>query len=126
MAKTTFSCRWKHQFTDAPDVDFACVADDETRTVEVEPTPGQLDSYLLIQLAVRTFPDHGIGAVAWQSEGFGNIRPTWKIIMTLGGVRHRVEIVEVMSLGQHKEFTVILKPAEPNRLGRLVTQGETL
>lgn len=97
MAKKQFSCRWKHQFTDAPDVHFACVADDETHIVEVEPTPSQLDSYLLIQLAARTFPDHGIDAVSRQNEGYGNTRPTWIIIMKLGRTSHRVVPLEVVN-----------------------------
>lgn len=121
MAKKKFNIYWKHQFTDAPDIEFACVANYETHIVEVEPTPSQLDSYLLIQLALRTFPDHGIDAVARQSDGYSNTRPTWKIIMHLDGVRHRVEVVEVMTLGRHKEFSVILKPGGANRLGRLAT-----
>lgn len=110
MAKQEFRSYWKHQFTNAPDVDFHCVADDETHIVEVEPTPNQLDSKLLIELALRKFPEHGINAIAVQNEGLGNARPAWKIIMILGGVRYKVEVIEMATLGQQKEFTVLLKP----------------
>lgn len=110
MAIKEFSIRWKHQFTDAPDCEFHCIADDEALVVEVVPTPDHLDSGLLIDLALRTFPKHGIDAVAHQGEGWSNARPPWKIVLNLGGVPYKIEIVEMMRLGNNKTYTVLLKP----------------
>lgn len=111
VAQKEFSMYWKHQHASAPDVNFECIADDESRVVEVTPTPNHFDSIFLIELALQTFPDHGIDAVARQSESMliANTTPPWKIILRLGGLRFNAEIIELSNLHSTQEkFTVLL------------------
>ena len=102
---------WKYQHSSAPDVNFECIADAESRVVEVTSTPNYFDSIFFIELALQTFPDHGIDAVARQSESLliANTTPPWKIILRLGGLRFNVEIIELSNLqGTQERFTVLL------------------
>jgi hypothetical protein len=111
VAKNEFSMYWKHQHSSAPDVNFECIADTESRVVEVTPIPNHFDSNLLIALALQTFPVHGIDAVARQSKSLliANITPPWKIILRLGGLRFNAEIIELSNLQSTQEqFTVLL------------------
>ena len=97
MAKIEFRMYWKHQHSSAPDVNFECIADNGWRVVEVTPSPSYFDSNLLIELALQTFPEHGIDAVARRSESMliANTMPPWKIILWLGGLRFNAEIIEL-------------------------------
>lgn len=110
--KNGFFIRWKHQYTDASDVEFSCIANDETHVVEITPTPDHLDSSLFLELVLRTLPEHGIDAVAAQRESWGNTTPPWKMLIKLDGILHKIEVVEIMVLGARKEYTVILKAPE--------------
>ena len=110
MAKIEFSMYWKHQHSSAPDINFECIADDESRVVEVMPSPSYFDSNLLIELALQTFPEHRIDAVARRSESMliANTTPPWKIILRLGGLRFNAEIIELSNLQSTQNFTVLL------------------
>jgi hypothetical protein len=111
VAKNEFSMYWKHQHSSAQDVNFECIADAESCVVEVIPSPNNFDSNLLIALALNTFPDHGIDAVARKSESMliANTTPPWKIILRLSGLRFNVEIIELSNLQNTQEkFTVLL------------------
>ena len=112
MAKKEFSMYWKHQHTTAPDVNFECIADNDSRVVEVTPTPNHFDSNFLIELALQTFPAYGIDAVARRSESMlvANTTPPWKIILRLGGLRFNVGIIELSNLYSTQDrFTVLLE-----------------
>ena len=111
VAKIEFRMYWKHQHSTAPDVNFECIADNDSRVVEVTPTPNHFDSNFLIELALQTFPQHGIEVVAKRSENIlvANTIPQWKIILRLGGLRFNVEIIELSNLqGTQERFTVLL------------------
>ena len=111
VAKIEFGMYWKHQHTSAPDVNFECIADNDFLVVEVTPTPNHFDSNFLIELALQTFPQHGIEVVARRSENIlvANTTPPWKIILRLGGLRFNVEIIELSNLqGTQERFTVLL------------------
>lgn len=111
MAKIEFSMYWKHQHSSAPDVNFECIADDESRVVEVTPTPNHFDSNFLIELALQTFPEYRVDAVARRSESMliANSAAPWKIILWLGGLRFNAEIIELSNLqGTQERFTVLL------------------
>jgi hypothetical protein len=112
VAKKEFSMYWKHQHLSAPDVNFECIADNDSRVVEVTPTPNHFDSNFLIELALQTFPNHGIDAVARRSKSMliPNTVPPWKIILRLRGLRFNVEIIELSNLhSTHERFTVLLE-----------------
>ena len=112
VAKIEFSAYWKHQHSSAPDINFECIADDGWRVVEVTPTPNHFDSNFLIELALQTFPEYGIDAVARKSESMliANTTPPWKIILRLSGLRFNAEIIELSNLHNTQErFTVLLE-----------------
>ena len=112
MEKIEFSAYWKHQHCSAPDINFECIADDGWRVVEVTPTPNHFDSNFLIELALQTFPEYGIDAVARKSESMliANTTPPWKIILRLSGLRFNAEIIELSNLHNTQErFTVLLE-----------------
>lgn len=106
-----FRTRMKHMATDATDVEYTCMVDEEAHIVEFDSKPNRLDTMLLLSFILRNFPLHGIDAVAEQKK-YGNIDPPWKVFFRLDGILHRLEIVELPHTRTNKEYTLILRGAE--------------
>lgn len=109
MEKKEFSSYWKHQLSQAPDLEFRCVANYENRVVEV--MADHFDSRLFLRMALEEFPGHGIDVVF--TAGFTPVAPGWKIHFQMGGLRYEINIVEVLSTSGRAEYTVLLSPTKP-------------
>jgi hypothetical protein len=106
MAITKFNSYWKHQLSLASDVDFTCVVNSETRTVEV--SASHFDSRLFLRMALDEFQKHGINTVF--KAGFSHDAPDWKIIFSMGEQKFKVEIFGIETSSKEDEYTVLLQP----------------
>ncbi|MHB8914874.1 MAG: hypothetical protein ACYC4K_03565 [Thiobacillus sp.] len=106
-----FGLKVKYCGTAATDVDFDVDLIESTRTVEVTPNPPVIDSWLLTALAKDALAaKRGIDTIVWQRNDWCESIPRWKLVLIIGGERYAVRIVEVFSLSNAREFTVIFSP----------------
>ena len=103
-----FSIRVKHQYTAAQDMEFDVDLIEATHTVEVTPDSPECDSWLITMLATGELRSRGIDVIV-QNVGdyYDHSFPKWKLVMVIEGTRYPVKIVEVHSLSNTREFTVI-------------------
>ncbi|MFA7350673.1 MAG: hypothetical protein WC009_07920 [Methylotenera sp.] len=106
MAITKFNSYWKHQLSLAPDVDFTCVVNSETCTVEV--SASHFDSRLFLRMALDEFQKHGVNAVF--NAGFSHGTPDWKVIFSMGEQKFKIEVFGVEASSKEDEYTVLLQP----------------